>query len=99
MTLSTREADAAFADMVCADPQWLREEFDALIAASFGEPPAPPPPAPPRVPPRPGTPPPPSQRPAPGPAATAVPATGQGHGRQRSPPVRLPGRPPGRAQP
>jgi hypothetical protein len=94
MTLSTREADVAFADMVCADPQWLREEFDALIAASFGEPPAPPPPAPPRVPPRPGTPPPPSRRSAPGPAAaTAVPATGPEHGRQRSPPVRLPGRP------
>ena len=97
MTLSTRDADAAFADMVCADPQWLREEFDALIAASFGEPPEPPPPpAPPRVPPRPGTPPPPFRRPAPGQAATTVPAAGPEHGRQRAPPAHLPGRPPGR---
>jgi hypothetical protein len=96
MALTTREADAAFADMVCADPQWLAEEFDALIAASFSEPPAPPRPAPPRVPPRPGTPPPPSRRPAPGQIVTAVPATGPEHGRQRSPPVHVPGRPPGR---
>ena len=95
MTLSIREADAAFADMVCADSQWLREEFDALIAASFGGPSAPPPPAPPRVPPRPGPPPPPSRRPAPGQAATAVPAAGPEHGRQRSPPAHLTGRPPG----
>ena len=36
MTVSTREADAAFADLICADPQWLDAEFDALIAASFG---------------------------------------------------------------
>jgi len=46
MTLSTREADAAFADLICADPQLLRAEFDALISASFSEPPAPPRPAP-----------------------------------------------------
>ncbi len=65
MTLATREADAAFADLICADPQWLRAEFDALISASFGEPPAPPPPAPPRVPPRPRTPGPPTRPPAP----------------------------------
>ena len=58
MTLSTREAGAAFADVVYADQQWVDAEFDALISASFSEPPAPPPPAPPRVPPRPGTPPP-----------------------------------------
>ncbi|HTX28147.1 MAG TPA: hypothetical protein VME19_14130 [Streptosporangiaceae bacterium] len=96
MTLTTREADAAFADMVCADPQWLREEFDALIAASFSEPPPPPPPAPPRVPPRPGTPPPPSRRPVPDPALPASPATGPEHRRQRSPPAHIPGRPPGR---
>ncbi len=74
MALATREADAAFADLICADPQWLDAEFDALISASFSEPPAPPPPAPPRVPPRPGTPPPPSRRPAPGLAAVASPA-------------------------
>jgi hypothetical protein len=94
MTLTTREADAAFADLICADPQWLDAEFDALIAASFSEPPAPPPPAPPRVPPRPGSTPPPSRRPAPGPVAAASPAAaGPGHSRQRSPPAHLPGRP------
>ena len=94
MTLGTREVDAAFADLICDDPQWLRAEFDALISASFSEPPAPPPPAPPRVPPRPGIPSPPSRRPAPGLTDAAFPAaTGTGHGRQRSPPARLPGRP------
>ena len=92
MALGTREADAAFADLVCADPQWLREEFDALIAAWFSEPPAPPPPAPPRVPPNPGTPPPPSRRPAPVPAARTAPAAGPQPGRQRSPPAPVPGR-------
>jgi hypothetical protein len=61
MTVSTREAGAAFADVVYADQQWVDAEFEALISASFSEPPAPPPPAPPRVPPRPGTPPPPSR--------------------------------------
>ncbi len=76
MTLTTREADAAFADLICADPQWLDAEFDALVAACSSEPPGPPPPAPPRVPPRPGSTPPPSRRTAPGPAVTAVPATG-----------------------
>ena len=52
MDLATRDADTAFAELICADAQWLREEFDALVAASFGEPPAALPPAPPRVPPR-----------------------------------------------
>jgi hypothetical protein len=87
MDLSTREADAAFADLICADPQWLRDEFDALISASFGEPPAPPSAAPPRVPPRPGIPRPPSRHPAPGPAGIPSPAAGPEHGRQRSPPA------------
>ncbi len=50
MALAAREADAAFADVILADPQWLREEFDALIASSFGRPPAVPPPAPPGFP-------------------------------------------------
>ena len=95
MTLTTREAGAVFADVVYADQQWVDAEFDALISASFSEPPAPPPPAPPRVPPLPGTPPPSSQRPAPDPTARTVPATGPDHGRQRSPPAPLPGRPPG----
>jgi hypothetical protein len=76
MTPSTREAGAAFADVVYADQQWVDAEFDALISASFSEPPAPPPPAPPRVPPAPAAPPPPSRRPAPGPAAVTSPATG-----------------------
>ncbi|HYX62294.1 MAG TPA: hypothetical protein VE888_25130, partial [Streptosporangiaceae bacterium] len=51
-------------------------------------PPAPPPPAPPRVPPRPGIPPPPSRRPPSAQAVMTYPATGPGHGRQRSPPAR-----------
>jgi hypothetical protein len=90
MDLCTREADAAFADLICTDSQWLRAEFDALIAASFDEPPAPPPPAPPRIPPRPGIPRLPSRRPAPGPAASPSPATGPEDGRPRSPPAHLP---------
>ena len=97
MTVSTREAGAAFADVVYADQQWVDAEFDALISAAFSEPPAPPPPAPPRVPPRPGTPCPPSRRrPPPGQAAVISPATGPDHGRQRSPPAHHPGRPAGR---
>ena len=87
MALATREADAVFVDLICADPQWLDAEFDALIAASFSEPPASPPPAPPRVPPRPGIPRPTCRRPSPGPVAVTSPATRPAHGRQRSPPV------------
>ena len=34
MDLATREADTAFAELICADAQWLREEFDALVSAS-----------------------------------------------------------------
>jgi hypothetical protein len=51
MKPDTRETDTVFAELIYADAQWLREEFDALIAACFGEPPAAPPPAPPRLPP------------------------------------------------
>jgi hypothetical protein len=51
MDLATDEAETAFADLICVDPEWLRDEFDALVSASFGQPPAPPPPAPPEVPP------------------------------------------------
>ena len=87
MALSTREAGAAFADLICDDPQWLDAEFDALISANFSEPPVPPPPAPPRVPPRPGIPYPSSRRSSPGPFGLASPATGPYHRRQRSPPV------------
>ena len=83
MNLSTREARAAFADLVYADQQLVDAEFDALIAASYGKPPAPP-----RVPPRPGIPHPPVPRPLPGPPATTPAlATGPEHGRQRSPPA------------
>jgi hypothetical protein len=87
MTLTTRETGAAFADVVYADQQWVDAEFDALISASFSEPPAPPPPAQPRVPPRPGIPPPPSRHPGRVPAVITAPVTGLGHGRQRSPPA------------
>ena len=34
MDLATRDANAAFAELICADAQWLREEFDTLIAAT-----------------------------------------------------------------
>ncbi len=51
MDLATRERATEFAELMCADPQWVREEFDALIAASFRRPPVPPPPAPPWLPP------------------------------------------------
>jgi hypothetical protein len=51
MDLATYEAETAFADLICADPERLRDEFDALVSASFGQPPTPPPPAPPQVPP------------------------------------------------
>jgi hypothetical protein len=51
MDLATYEAETAFADLTCADPEWLRDEFDALFSASFCQPPSPPPPAPPQVPP------------------------------------------------
>lgn len=91
MTVSTREADAAFADVVYADQQWVDAEFDALISASFSRPPAPPPPAPPRVPPHPGNPFTLSWQPAASPAdIPAGPAAGPARGRQRSPPARPP---------
>ena len=89
MTLSTREAGTAFADVVYADQHWVDAEFDALISAFFSEPPAPPPPpAPPRVPPQPGSPSPPSRQLPSGPVAVTYPATGPDRGRQRSPPAR-----------
>ena len=90
MALSTRDTDAAFADMICADPQWLAAEFDALMAASFSQPPGSAPPAPPQLPPRPATPAPWLQPPKPGRIAAAFAAAEKGHGRQRSPPGHLP---------
>jgi hypothetical protein len=33
-----------FAELVCVDPDWLRAEFDAIMAANFGVCPPPPPP-------------------------------------------------------
>jgi hypothetical protein len=89
MALAARDADAAFADVVYADQQWVDAEFAELVAASFGGPPAPPPAAPPRVPRRPGTPPPPPSQPsASGPADLLFPPAGPAHRRQRSPPAR-----------
>jgi len=49
---------AGFADLVCRDEEWLRAEFDAIVAAEWGAPPPAPPPAPPG----------PDDRPAAGPA-------------------------------
>jgi hypothetical protein len=88
MNLATRELDTAFADVICADPQWLREEFDELISASFSQPPAPPRPAPPQVPPCGGPRRPPSRR-RPGVhlARVASARAAQGRRRQRSPPT------------
>ena len=93
MAPSIREAGAAFADVVYADQQWVDAEFDALISASFSEPPAPPPPAPPRVPPCPGNPFSLFRPPAPGPVAMTSRAAKPDRGRQRSPPARAGGWP------
>ncbi len=43
-----RGFDEAFTELVTSDPDWVRDEFDALIGANRDEPPGPPaPPAPP----------------------------------------------------
>src|ERR1700759_2135609 len=87
MDLAPWDADTAFAELIYADAQWLREEFDALIAASFGQPPAAPPPPRPRVPPRRRPPvPPPWRQSPPIPPDAAGRKTAPGHRRQRSPP-------------
>ena len=36
----TRAADG-FAELVLADPAWVRAEFDAIVSANFGPPPPP----------------------------------------------------------
>ncbi|MEV6350517.1 hypothetical protein [Actinoplanes sp. NPDC051851] len=41
-----RGFDEAFTELICGDPDLVRAEFDALIGASFDEPPPPAPPAP-----------------------------------------------------
>jgi hypothetical protein len=89
-TAGTRRMGAAFAELICADEQWLREEFDALIAANY-QPPGPPRPAPPRTPPLPpghrGQVWPPVARP--GPQAALTQPAGSLR-RQRSPPLARP---------
>ncbi|MER6798957.1 hypothetical protein [Amycolatopsis mediterranei] len=37
---STRAGDG-FAELVLAEPEWVRAEFDAIVAANFGPPPPP----------------------------------------------------------
>jgi len=88
MDLASHEAGPEFADIICADPDLLRQEFDALIAASYARPPARRPPAPP------GTEPPhgrswPPADPGSGlrPGRRTAPRPGRGHSRQRSPPL------------
>ena len=82
---STGTIDDAFLDIICHDEELLRAEFDALVAASWDEPPSPPPPAGPR----------PADNPAPRPTTRAsteqqVPPQSYHPGpagrRQRSPP-------------
>jgi hypothetical protein len=49
-----RGFDEAFTELIGSDPDLVRSEFDAIIGAGFGEPPAPPsPPAPSTSPPTP----------------------------------------------
>ena len=37
---TTHEAGGTFAELICADPQWLDAEFSALMTANFTAPPA-----------------------------------------------------------
>ncbi|WP_433367870.1 hypothetical protein ACQPZX_40460 [Actinoplanes sp. CA-142083] len=76
-----RGFDEAFTELICGDPDLVRTEFDALIGASFDDPPpsSPSPPSPP--PPAPSAPS--ATQPAPSPphpGASPAPATGEdGH--------------------
>ncbi|MEU4245392.1 hypothetical protein [Actinoplanes sp. NPDC026619] len=77
--------DEAFTDLVTAEPDWVRDEFDALIGANFTEPPDPPPPPAPST----GQPEPPSSPPGSGqtrPAATTDQVPADPVTTQRSPP-------------
>jgi hypothetical protein len=90
--LTTHEAGAKFAELICADPQWLDQEFSALMAANFTAPPAwPRLPAPPTVPPDDhsrGTPPGQPARPGRiGLALVGMAPRWRGPGHQRSPPL------------
>ncbi|WP_157441935.1 hypothetical protein [Actinoplanes awajinensis] len=76
--------DEAFTELVTSDPDLVRDEFDALIDASFNDPPGPPaPPAPPT-----GEPEPPSNPPCHRPATPAGtdPAPADAAPDRRSPP-------------
>ncbi|ATY12760.1 hypothetical protein CU254_21585 [Amycolatopsis sp. AA4] len=43
-TISRQDATAReFAELICADPAWLRAEFEAIVSAGFGDVPALPP--------------------------------------------------------
>lgn len=49
---ATPQVREKFAELICADPDWLDAEFASLVTASYGAPPAwPSPPAPPHLPP------------------------------------------------
>lgn len=39
-TAGPRTAADLFTELLCADPAWVREEFDAIVAANFLSPPA-----------------------------------------------------------
>jgi hypothetical protein len=87
MALVLPDEDLAFWELVCADDDWLRAEFDAIVTAEYGDrrgagrtwPP---------VPRRPGSPPR-GPRSADGTVRSRVIATPVGHpARQRSPPPR-----------
>jgi hypothetical protein len=60
-TIQHNGVATGFVDVLCDDPEWLRAEFDDLIAAVWDEPPRQRPPGPPRRPdpvprpPRPGS--------------------------------------------
>lgn len=87
MDLATREVRTEFADLMCADEQWLREEFDALISASFSRPPSPPSAPPGTSPRREPWYPPSGPRVCLLPAGATIRRVKNGHRRQRSPPA------------